>query len=243
MARLNDSRIGSMLGSVLGERACVRASTWTTSTLHAQHGVALFVTLETPLTVTDAAGRITRGRAVLVPPELAHSVYSAGPTLGICYDPERQPRLASRSRCSAGAHALDGRLARRLVEQTQSHRARLADPEVLRGIADEAAGWLATEPARPLDVRVAAAAEALRADEEPTLTVSRAHLAELFARDVGTSMRSYRLWHRLLRALHAFARGDATTAAHAAGFADLAHFSRTCRRMLGYTPTGLRDGV
>jgi AraC-like DNA-binding protein len=68
-------------------------------------------------------------------------------------------------------------------------------------------------------------------------------LVALFARDVGTSIRSYRLWRRLLRALLAFAQGDATTAAHAAGFADLAHFSRTCRRMLGYTPTALRDGI
>jgi len=30
-------------------------------------------------------------------------------------------------------------------------------------------------------------------------------------------------------------------AAHAAGFADLAHFSRTCRRLLGASPTGLRQ--
>jgi AraC-like DNA-binding protein len=45
-----------------------------------------------------------------------------------------------------------------------------------------------------------------------------------------------------LAAVLAFDRTDATTAAHRAGFADLAHFSRTCRRMLGYSPTGLRDG-
>jgi AraC-like DNA-binding protein len=62
-------------------------------------------------------------------------------------------------------------------------------------------------------------------------------------RDIGTSMRSYRLWHRLLRALRTFSTSDATSAAYAAGFADLAHFSRTCRRMLGYSPTSIRDGV
>jgi AraC-like DNA-binding protein len=50
------------------------------------------------------------------------------------------------------------------------------------------------------------------------------------------------LWRRLLAAVEALARMDATRAAHAAGFADLAHFSRTCRRMLGYSPTELRDG-
>ena len=47
------------------------------------------------------------------------------------------------------------------------------------------------------------------------------------------------LWHRLLAAVGAFSRIDATTAANAAGFSDLAHFSRTCRRVLGNSPTGL----
>ena len=36
---------------------------------------------------------------------------------------------------------------------------------------------------------------------------------------------------------------SSSTAAHAVGFADLAHFSRSCRRMLGYTPTALRRGL
>jgi AraC-like DNA-binding protein len=66
-----------------------------------------------------------------------------------------------------------------------------------------------------------------------------AHLRALFARDVGTQIATYARWRRLLDALVAFT-GDATAAAHAAGFADLAHFSRTCRQMLGYSPTTLR---
>lgn len=36
---------------------------------------------------------------------------------------------------------------------------------------------------------------------------------------------------------------DATRAAHLAGFADLAHFSRTCRRMLGHSPTTMRSAL
>lgn len=96
-----------------------------------------------------------------------------------------------------------------------------------------------------LDPRVARVVEALREPTEqlPQLPISSGHLQELFARDVGAPIRSFRLWHRLLRALVAFSTRDATTAAHAAGFADLAHFSRTCRRMPGYSPTTLRDGV
>jgi AraC-like DNA-binding protein len=67
------------------------------------------------------------------------------------------------------------------------------------------------------------------------IPISRAHLRALFARDVGTQIPLYARWRRLLDALAAFT-GDAT----AAGFADLAHFSRTYRQMLGYSPTTLR---
>ncbi len=64
-----------------------------------------------------------------------------------------------------------------------------------------------------------------------------------FVRDVGLPIRTFQLWRRLLVAVAASARLDATSAAHLAGFADLAHFSRTCRRMLGYSPTALRSGL
>jgi AraC-like DNA-binding protein len=241
MARLNESRIGSLLADRYG----VRASARTVSSLHAQHGVALFVTLETELTVVDADGTVTRGRAVLVPPDLEHTVHSPGATIGVCYDPERLPRVAARSRCRGAAYALDGRLARKLVEQACAHRGQLDRLDVLHGIADEAAAWIGTESPPRVDARVAAVVEALRDGDAtmPALPISRPHLAELFARDIGTTMRSYRLWRRLLRAILEFAQADATTAAHRAGFSDLAHFSRTCRRMLGYTPTTLRDGV
>jgi hypothetical protein len=252
MTRLNESRIASLLGGRYG----VRASAWTASTLHAQHGAALFVTLDAELTVTGSGGEIVRGRAIVVPADLEHGVHSPGPVIGICYDPERLPRVAARCRSRAGAHALDGRLARKLIAQANAYRAELAHLDVLSGIADEAASWLARDSETPsesvcrIDSRVAAAVEALRDSDDadsarrlPPLSISRAHLAELFARDIGLSIRSYRLWRRLLRALLAYTRTDATTAAHRAGFADLAHFSRTCRRMLGYTPTALRDGV
>lgn len=70
----------------------------------------------------------------------------------------------------------------------------------------------------------------------------REHVSgRVVVRDVGLPIRTFQLWRRLLAAVAALARLDATSAAHAAGFADLAHFSRTSRRMLGYSPTGLRD--
>jgi hypothetical protein len=239
MARLNDSRIGSVLVDAYG----VRATTRTSSSRHAQHGVALFVTLERDIEVRTA-GRTVRGRAVLVPADVEHEVTSPGATIGVCFDPEARPRLAARAR-QVGVSSLDGRERDDVVAAAAGLRANLGHAGVLAGFADEVAARLGTFPPVRIDARVDAVARALRdpAHEVPDVGISDAHLQALFARDIGVPIRTYRLWRRLLAALAALARGDATSAAYTAGFADLAHFSRTCRRMLGYSPTGIRDGV
>jgi len=250
MERLNGSRIGAVLGGLIADAFAVRASTSTVSTLHAQHGAGIFIGLEREVTVTSAEGARVSGRVVVVPPDLPHATVSPGPALALLYDPERAPRLAGWARARAGAFALEGRLATRLGEALAAHRASLSRPDVLDGLAREAAPWLENETASPPrgpDRRVARALEVLRdpnVDREVVLAhagVSSAHLQALFVRDVGLPIRTFRLWRRLLIALGAFAHLDATSAAHFAGFADLAHFSRTCRRLLGYSPTALRS--
>ena len=71
--------------------------------------------------------------------------------------------------------------------------------------------------------------------------LSGSRLAHLFAQQVGMPLRSYIRWQRMRSALQAVQAGhNLTTAAHAAGFADSAHFSRTFARMFGTTPSALR---
>lgn len=258
---MNDSRIGNHIDDDVG----VRASTRTFSSRHAQHGVALFIALDADVTIAKMgsdpiSGQSrngvgphlrapvlgdARGQVVVVPADCEHAVEATGPVIGICFDPERMPRVHAFARAQGRPSVLDGKLASRLVGLVRAHRASWERPDVLRGIADEAHAMFA--PAQPrIDRRVFDTAAVIRNDDirdHARHPISAAHLQALFARDIGTSMRTYRLWHRLLRALRAFSTSDATSAAHAAGFADLAHFSRTCRRMLGYSPTSLRDGV
>jgi len=70
--------------------------------------------------------------------------------------------------------------------------------------------------------------------------LSPSRLAHLFRAQTGLPVRRYLLWLRLGDALQQLAHGvSLTTAAHAAGFADSAHFSRTFRAMLGITPSAL----
>ncbi|QRN95953.1 helix-turn-helix transcriptional regulator [Archangium violaceum] len=246
MDRLNESRIGA----VLTDTFAVRASVGTASSLHAQHGVGLLVGLDSDVTVTETDGARVSGRVVVVPPHLPHAASCPGPTLGFLYDPERASHVAVYSRLRGGAFPLEGRLASRFGAAVAAHRASLSRPESLDGLAREYAAWLAKEsPRREPDGRVARVLEALRdpaVDRRPVVArvgISQAHLQALFVRDVGLPIRTFQLWHRLLVAVGASARLDATNAAHFAGFADLAHFSRTCRRMLGYSPTALSGGL
>jgi AraC-like DNA-binding protein len=238
--RLNVSRVAG----VIADSFAARASTSARSTLHAQHGAGVFVALEADVAIAAADGTRAVGRVVIVPPDVAHTVDSPAPSLGVLFDPERLPLLAGFARQRGAPFVLDGALAQRIHGAVRAERSSLFSAGTLDGLAREIAARLVGPAARP-DRRVAAAVEALRdASRDAAVDatkISPAHLRELFRRDVGISMRTFRLWRRLMLALAAYsASGDATGAAHAAGFADLAHFSRTCRRMLGYSPSLLR---
>jgi AraC-like DNA-binding protein len=98
-----------------------------------------------------------------------------------------------------------------------------------------------------VDDRIAAVLAYLRATPSPPPSikdlVAIAHLSEsrlqhVFREQVGVPIRRYLLWHRYLTAMSLLADGvSATAAAHAAGFSDSAHFTRTAVRMNGFTPT------
>ena len=75
-------------------------------------------------------------------------------------------------------------------------------------------------------------------------SLSKSRFAELFRRTTELSLRQFVLWRRLRRAMLAIGAGEnATHAAHAAGFSDAAHFSRTLRNMFGVTPRDIMSTV
>jgi AraC family transcriptional regulator len=103
------------------------------------------------------------------------------------------------------------------------------------------------------DPRVLAAIEYIR--QRVDQSVSLAEVAEaaslspgrfrhLFVEETGMPLRTYVLWRRLLHVWTLLMQGEAlSSAAHAAGFADSAHLSRTARTMFGLPPSALKmDG-
>jgi AraC-like DNA-binding protein len=241
MARLNETRISALLTEPLGG-TFLRAAA---ASRHAEHGTSLLVGLEADVAVTGDDGAV-RARAVLVPPDVAYAARCPGPVASYVFDPELCPQIAGLARARGRAHVVDGAAGASIVGAVVAHRAELLRPDVLAGVGTEAGSALGRGSVQVPDRRVAHLVEALRDPSEDAAAavartrLSAAHLQALFVRDVGIPMRTYRLWRRLLHALARVGPLDLTAAAHAADFADLAHFSRTCHRMLGYAPSVLR---
>lgn len=107
-----------------------------------------------------------------------------------------------------------------------------------------------TLPHFPSDPRVIQAIEYIRACSGAALTLEEVaalvHLSpsrfrHLFVEQTGMPLRTYQLWRRLLRAWEFLMQGESISgAAHAAGFADAAHLSRTCRTMFGLAPSAMQ---
>jgi len=100
---------------------------------------------------------------------------------------------------------------------------------------------------RAMDARISRAAELLQSLGDAACPVqeiasaagmSPSRFQHLFTAEVGVPFRRYRSWQRLRGAIRSAAAGASLTeAAHAAGFADQAHFSRAFRAAFGAPPS------
>jgi AraC family transcriptional regulator len=95
--------------------------------------------------------------------------------------------------------------------------------------------WIATQE-RQYDSRQVSGTELAT-----RVHLSTSRFTHLFRQQTGLPLTRYLLWTRLLVAVEAVAQGANTTAAaHCAGFADLAHMSRTFRNTFGVMPSELQ---
>jgi AraC-like DNA-binding protein len=102
----------------------------------------------------------------------------------------------------------------------------MSDERILRAVA-----YINSHLTGPLTLEEVAA--------EAFLSPSR--FRHLFVEQTGMALRPYILWRRFLRVWELQMAGESlSTAAHAAGFADAAHLTRTSRRMFGFPPSMLQ---
>jgi AraC-like DNA-binding protein len=105
-------------------------------------------------------------------------------------------------------------------------------------------------PSVTSDERILRAIAYIRAHLDQPLTLeqvaseaflSPSRFRHLFVEQTGMGLRPYVLWRRFLRVWELLMEGETlSSAAHAAGFADAAHLSRTSRSMFGFPPSSMQ---
>lgn len=180
---------------------------------HAHYAHQLMVSPGAPITVS-LDGLVTTGQRLFIPSRQTHAILAAEGEVTVLYaEPAVFDSDALQQLLASDTLSLDalGRLPRR----------RLEDPRLEHALA-------------ALDHQLTTKVSALALAQAAHLSLSQ--LERLFSHQLGLPVRRLVLWRRLRVALQlALAGHTLTEAAHGAGFADSAHFSRTMKQLFGVT--------
>ncbi|MFW2386973.1 MAG: helix-turn-helix domain-containing protein [Polyangiales bacterium] len=223
------------------------------TSLHSHHAIELCIALDDRgIDMTSPDGtELSAVPGAIVRAGAPHRLAIPGPKVAVLYlDP--QSEIAASLDDWLGEHDL-----RRLSDDLMHVRRRafaalLESPGAGLPEAEAACsaliGSFADEAPRPkMHWRVRRAMTELDAhlDAPPSLDelaerigISTSRLRHMFKEQAGLPIRRYVLWMRLRAALLEALEGASMTAsAQAAGFADAAHFTRTCKQMFGLPPS------
>lgn len=222
------------------------------SARHAHHAMHAIVCVEGELRArAGGAARWTRAPGVITAPDVAHEVDATGAEVLLVFvDPESDvgaalgPSITGAYRVLTAAErdAID--LAQTPIEiMTEGGVAWTAALVAALGSAMPAAPRVLHPRVKKLLRQLAV----MPADADTSLPVlaaavglSPGRLMHAFTASIGIPLRPYLAWLRLQRAAVAVVSGaPLSDAAHAAGFADAAHMSRTFRKMFGTPPSAL----
>jgi AraC-like DNA-binding protein len=225
--------------------------------LHAHHAVQITLALgpEDRFRLRPGPGEPwLESRGIVVASHQPHAFGADGAhTAVIWVEPESEEGRILHERYAAGGV---GALPPEMVDAAapllrDAYRATRDHDRLVRAAHDAIAALTSGHrPRRAVDERVLRAIDFMqgRLERPPTLAeaaaaayLSPGRFRHLFVEETGMRFRPYLLWLRLIRAVRVLSSGEsASTAAHAAGFADSAHLTRTFRRMLGAPPSAFR---
>lgn len=215
------------------------------SSPHAHHALQLTVALEGEFRLSIDGGDPQCCRSAMLWPGQRHKIAANGALMAHLFIDPGHRSLASWQQARHGSLTLSDEIqtALRALWQTSCT---LDDAEVTLLSWQQA--WLPGFDRSLIDdPRIANALLALSQDnaldahalaKASGLSLSR--FSHLFSHHTNLPFRRYVLWMRLLAALDQLAAGaNLTTAAHAVGFADLAHMSRIFHATFGVVPSTL----
>jgi AraC family transcriptional regulator len=221
---------------------------------HSHYAIQLVIGSPSGLRVQFGRGGPWRScAAALVPSRATHSidVRDCGMSTVLLIEPETPQGRALAARLQGGLELLDADTAsvaaKRLERAWRVQGSYEAVKAVCMQLIQDLSG---AAPREPSDPRVLAAIEFIGrqagqpvslAEVAKAASLSPERFRHLFVEQTGMPLRTYLLWRRLLQVWTLVMRGETlSTAAHAAGFADSAHLSRTARTMFGLPPSVLQ---
>lgn len=219
--------------------------------LHAHHALQITLSAGGRFCIRTEDSRL-EGPVVVIAPDVPHAFEPEGKVALLFVEPEsRAGQALMQGMAGAPVARLDARLGHapsRLAALWADARPDNGMVEALgRCLVQEAVGEVL--PASTLDPRIARTLAWLPsrigegvgvAEAAAIACLSVSRFSHLFAAEVGLPFRSYLLWRRLMLAVERISAGSSlTAAAHDAGFADSAHFSRTFHRMFGVPAASL----
>jgi AraC family transcriptional regulator len=221
---------------------------------HAHHALQMTLSLSSGTVRFRSAGEDwTNYKAAIIAANHSHAFEARGEQVALIFtEPESREGRQLRERYRSGIASLDEALFEDEVTALAAAYADGAGDDDIAACARAITARITstkTLPPRPLDARIEHAIEVLRgrlgetvsmADIAQAVHLSPERFRHLFLKETGIRFRPYVLWLRIEVALAAYAAGKSLTeAAHAGGFADSAHLSRTFKRMFGVPAIGL----
>ncbi|AFU00932.1 helix-turn-helix domain-containing protein [Nocardia brasiliensis] len=211
-----------------------------TTAAHAHHAVQL-MTAPTELCVVDGNGKRHSGTHLIIPADAVHRI-DTGAAIGtaVFLDPDSEPGRVAHQRARTDGWNTGFGFPAHTVGERGLDTFVTALTSALLPAEHRPDRHPAVEAAMALLPDLVAAGTVSTRDLAGRVGLSATRLTHLFTAQVGIPLRRFILWLRLGRAIATAAAGaDLTTAAHAAGFADSAHLTRTCREIFGLPPSAL----
>ena len=211
---------------------------------HRHHAAQITFGLDGPAIFETPQTGVHKADLLLIPPDIPHAHPAFGGAAMLFLEPESSDWAHFSGHAAGGLVALsfEGRL------RSFARSAAAGDPAAAQMLVDHLPGQALTYN-QSIDPVVSQACEEIRrrlngpitsADLAKAVGRSPSRLAHRFRESTGVPVRRFILWRRLRAAAEIAMRGsNLTEAAHASGFADSAHLSRTFRSMFGIAPSFL----
>lgn len=222
------------------------------SGLHAHHALHVVLAADGVLSVRAGPdGPVEQAPGVLTGPDVLHSIDARGLDVLIVFlDPESRAGRALRAALDGPFRLLSREETTRLLAGSDPLTIMRAGGVAFTSLLTALIGGTAVAPGA-LHPRVHALLRHLArlpAEADTSLEaladvvgLSPGRLMHAFTASIGLPLRPYLMWLRTQRAAAAIVTGASLSeAAHAAGFADAAHMTRTFRRTFGLAPSALR---